>query len=145
MGAPEGIMREHGVDGDRIALGVLALLALVCSLGLVLVAGDDGLVMGQRGPRLGAFVHGNLAAAGLFGVGGLLLAVAAARPMRPAVLLGGAVLTAGALIHLVSLALGVDPIGGSGSTVAAYLGLGIAALAIGATPAASPSSEEAVR
>lgn len=126
------------MTGDRRALAVLAGLALACGVGLLVLTAGDGVVTGQRGLRLGAFVHGNLAAALWFLAGAVLLGGAAVHPARLLVIGAGTVLLGGAAVHLLGVAAGVDLLGGSGSTVAAFLGLGAGALAIGLTGDANP-------
>ncbi|HUG83540.1 MAG TPA: hypothetical protein VMM13_03200, partial [Euzebya sp.] len=121
------------MSGVTRALGILALLALAAGVGLLVLTAGDGLVTGERGPRLGALVHGNLATAVLVTAAGVLLAVGAATRRMPVVLAAAALLLGGAAVHLIGIAVGSDLLGASGSTVAAFLGLGGAALAIGAT------------
>ncbi len=129
------------MNRDRTAGLTLAAVSLVAGIGLLLLTAGDGLVTGERGPRLGAFVDGNLATALLFTGAGLIAAFAATRLDRQGahgrllLTISGGLLLAGAALHLLSVAVGTDLLGGSGSTVAAFLGLGAALTAIGLTPA----------
>lgn len=119
---------------DRIAGLVMAVLSIVVGVGLLVLTIGDGVVTGERGPRLGAFVDGNLLTALLFLTAGILAAAAAAGVQRRLLTLSGLLLLGGAATHLVGIAVGVDLLGGSGSTVAAFLGLGGALTVLGLTP-----------
>lgn len=127
------------MTGVSRALAVLSLLAFAAGIGLLVLTAGDGLVTGERGPVLGAFVSGNLATAVLFILTGGLLAIAAGTGRAVAALAGAALMLGAAVVQLGGSAVGADLLGGTGSTVAAFLGLGCAALAIGATPVAVPS------
>lgn len=114
----------------RTAHAVVAGLSLVVGIGLLVLTVGDGVVIGERGPRLGAFVNGNLLAALVFVLGGLIAAAGAIVTNRIVTTAAAVVLLGGAAVHLIGILAGTDLLGGSGSTVSAWLGLGGAVAAI---------------
>jgi hypothetical protein len=116
-----------------LVLGVLGLVSGVA--GLIYSAGEP---FAGAGTRLGAFMSFN----GLGAVVTLALAVlslvAGVAGRRPLVLAAGVGHLLGALLVVVGLGLGVRLLGGNGSTLSYFLGLGFGLLALGLSAAEEP-------